>query len=146
MEDLPMLYLDYTFDLFMEDCNKYNATPQKGVYPSRNASDREKFMTWFKNQIRDFREVWRASHTGDYDRFDGWIGDYFLDWEFGNIGFSDYYKDTYGHRPHAEAWYYIHAVGLPMSEDISRTFCMGNPMERAIEQARNNRLIHFDAE
>ena len=48
--------------------------------------------------------------------------------------FSDYYKDTYGQRPHLAIWYYIHMLGLPMSEDTGRTFC-ASPIEDACANA-----------
>lgn len=130
--------MDWTFDKFVEDMNKYNATPIKGVYPSSTASYEEKFITWFKNCVRDFKNEWMAEHNGClYDRYEGWAGDAFAR-ELGNMCFSDFYKDTYNQRPHLATWYYIHLTGLPMSEDTCRTFC-ARPIEDAQENAKRVR-------
>lgn len=65
--------MDWTYDMFEEDAKLYNATPMKGVNCSSRASDREKFMTWFKNCVRDFKLEWNKEHDGLYDRYEGWI-------------------------------------------------------------------------
>lgn len=128
-----MLATDFTYDLFVEDAKKYTATAIKGVHCRRNADEREHFMVWLKNAARDFKETWMKSHKGLYDRHDGYIGDAFAqtldDW------FSDFYKDTYGQRPHLDNWYYVHALGLPMQSDIARTFC-ADPVELACSMAK----------
>lgn len=129
--------VDWTFDLFVEDANLYKATPRKGVYCSKDASDREQFMVWLKGAVRDFKAEWAEECQFQYDKYYGWIGDVFARrlWE---IGFSDYYKDTYGQRPHLATWFYVQALGLPMSEDTARTFC-ATPVEDAIGRAREVR-------
>jgi len=133
-----MLATDWTYDIFMSDAEKYKATPQKGVHPSRNASDRERFMTWFKNCARDFIEEWMKSHNSLYDH--GWIGDAFMK-DFPE-GFSDYYKDVYGQRPHLSTWFYLRATGLPSSEDTARLFC-ADPVGVATRLAKMNRESCF---
>ena len=130
--------MDWTFDLFMEDAKLYSATPMRGVYCRKSASEREVFMVWLKNAARDFAENWKKEHDGKlYDRYDGYIGDGF-ERELCKMGFSDYYKDTYGQRPHLGRWFYIQALKLPHREDVIRTFC-AYPVEDAIEEAKMNR-------
>lgn len=90
-------------------------------------------MTFIKGTVRDFCRDW-GDHQ--YDDIRGWIGDAYareLDqW------FSDFYKDAYGQRPHLPVWYYVHILGLPMREDVSRLFC-ANPIENAIRDAKLTR-------
>lgn len=132
------MFRDWTFDLFMEDCNLYNATPRRGVYPRRDASDREKFMTWFKGCARDFREEWSKTNKGDYDSYNLiYIGDAFIK-ELSDMCFSDYYKEVYGQRPHLDKWFYVKAIGLSTGSDVIRTFC-ARPFEDAIERAKEAR-------
>ncbi len=135
---------DWTFDLFCADCEQYKATPIKGVHVSRNASDREKFIVWLKNIVRDFRADFRAENDGkdialnhSYSAGLVYVGDFF-ERELWESGFSDYYKDVYGQRPHLNSWYYIHVLGLPMEMDIAWTFC-AHPIENAIENAQRER-------
>ena len=132
---------DWTYDYFVEDAKKYKATCMRGVYPREHASDRERFMIWYQNAARDFYVEWMTDHEHHYDRYDGWIGDAFArrmcDYRAG-AEFSDLYKDTYGQRPHLPMWYYVHVLGMPMSEDTARTFC-ANPIQDAIEAARECR-------
>jgi len=128
---------DWTYDLFVEDAEQYKATPRKGVYCRHDASDREQFMTWFKNCARDFEQEWLKTHEHRYDRWDGYIGDAFAR-ELRQMCFSDIYKETYNQRPHLESWYYVHLVGFPMSEDVARTFC-ASPVEEAVEEAKQMR-------
>ena len=129
------MYNDWTFDEFMEDAKLYHETPFKGVYPD-SSNYRKYFMVWFKNAARDFKAKWLEAHPYLYDRYDGYVGDAFAktlnDW------FSDFYKDTYGQRPHLPRWYYVHAVGLPQSEDTARTFC-ADPIRDAIFNAQEAR-------
>lgn len=129
---------DWTYDMFLADAKQYNATPVKGVHCRSNASDREQFMTWFKNCARDFKAQWMKKYNGkmcaDYSYY---IGDGFKEYMYDTC-FSDFYKDTYGQRPHLDMWFYINAIGLPMSEDIARTFC-ASPIEHAVEDAQFNR-------
>lgn len=49
---------DSTYDLFVEDMNRYTATPLKGVHCRRNARSRERFARALKNMARDYREKW----------------------------------------------------------------------------------------
>ena len=134
-----MMYAtDWTYDLFMEDASLYKATPRKGIHCRKNASYRECFMRWFKNRARDFETEWNAAHAYRYDRTDGWIGDTFA--KTLDDCFSDFYKDAYGQRPHLPAWFYVQAVGLPMSEDTARTFC-ASPVNDAIESAKQARSM-----
>ena len=131
-----MMFADWTYDMFLEDAKAYKATPIKGVYPRRDATYREYFMVTLKGYVRDFKAKWLESHTGMYDRYDGWIGDAFAqelnDW------FSDFYKDAYNQRPHLDAWYYVHALGLPMNSDTARMFC-ADPIGDACRRAKQNR-------
>ena len=126
---------DWTFDMFMEDMAKYKATPRKGVHVRRDASERESFAVWFKNAARDFEAEWFKTHKY---RFDGeWIGDAFAR-ELDGMCFSDFYKDTYGQRPHLARWFYVHALGFQQTGDVARTFC-AEPVEDAVESARETR-------
>ena len=136
-----MLATDWTYDLFVEDAGKYNATPRKGVHCNSNASERESFMVWFKNCARDFKAKWVAEGRTMYDRCHGWIGDAFAR-ELGRTCFSDYYKDAYNQRPHLPAWYYVQATGLPHSEDTARTFC-ASPVKDAANMAKRVREMDF---
>ena len=130
-----MFMTDWTFDYFMEDSKLYNATPMRGVHCASNASEREMFMVWFKNAARDFSAEWKNSHDGKlYDRYDGYIGDRFAA-ELDNLNFSDYYKETYGQRPHLDRWFYVQAVGFPHGDDVIRTFC-AQPVDDAIRSAK----------
>lgn len=128
---------DWSYDLFVEDAKLYKAKPIKGVHCRSNASDREKFMTYLKDMVRDYKEKWLKEHKGLYDRYDGWIGDGFRDYLYNGL-FSDYYKQVYNQRPHLPMWYYITVLGLPTGEDVIRTFCE-TPVEDAIERAKEVR-------
>lgn len=132
-----MIATDWTYDLFMEDAKKYNATPQKGVYCPSNADYRQYFMTSFKNYARDFRKEWEKTHDGNYDKYEGWIGDAFAR-SFDDWCFSDFYKEAYNQRPHLPRWFYVRAVGFYHSEDTARTFC-ASPVEDAMRTAKYNR-------
>jgi len=136
--------IDWTFDLFIEDVALYKATPIKGVHCRKNASDREEFMVWLKNTVRDFRIEFEKEYgnptinrNGFYSNHSIYIGDFF-ERELHGYYFSDFYKDTYGQRPHLPMWFYIHALGLSMQEDVPRLFC-ANPIEDAIENAKTCR-------
>ena len=80
---------------------------------------------------------WMLKYGKLYSREAGYAGDAFAaelqDWPF-----SDLYKDAYGQRPHLNMWYYVHALGLPMSEDVARTFC-ASPIEDAQRNAAYSR-------
>ena len=127
---------DWSFDLFAEDMAKYKGFP-KGVHCSDICSDRQKFIVWFKGLARDFRTEWSKEHKGDYDKYDGYIGDAFAR-ILADACFSDYYKEVYNQRPHLSRWYYIHLLGLPMSEDTGRLFC-ANPIEDVKDSAKEYR-------
>lgn len=128
---------DWSFDLFKGDSELYKATPRKGVYPRSSASYREYFMVTLKGYVRDFIEEWNKKHEGRwYDRRDGYIGDAFAHQDmFRNGFFSDFYKDAYNQRPHLNIWFYINSLGLPMSEDTTRTLC-ARPIEDAVNNAQ----------
>lgn len=132
-----MIACDWTYDMFLDDAMAYKATPIKGVHCSSDASYRKQFMVWFKNCARDFKDAWLKDHKFIYDRYDGYIGDAFAK-RLSDMCFSDFYKDTYGQRPHLPAWFYVHAIGFPMNEDIARTFC-ATPVEDAVDDAKRNR-------
>ena len=127
--------MDWTYDLFVEDSKAYKDTPIKGVYPSRDAVAREVFMRWLKSFARDFKNEWCHNHAGRlYDRHDGYVGDAFADVLMDTF-FSDLYKDAYCQRPHLPIWYYVTVLGLPMLEDMPRTFC-AEPVEDAVMSAK----------
>ena len=126
---------DWTFDQFVEDSKLYEVKPIKGVHCRRNASGRERFMTYLKDMKRDFVIKWNEEHSGHwYDRYDGWIGDRFAEVLI-NSSFSDLYKDAYGQRPHLDIWFYVHMLDLPCGGDTSRMFC-ASPIEDAIRFAK----------
>lgn len=129
---------DWTYDLFLEDCKEYTCTATKGVY-RHTGSDRGDFMVWLKNKVRDFKVEWSKTCEHDYDNYYGWIGDAFAR-KLDDMCFSDFYKDTYGQRPHLARWFYVHTLGLPMDEDIGRTFC-AHPIEEAVESAKRVREV-----
>lgn len=123
---------DWTYDMFMEDAERFSAKPMRGVHCNSNASDREKFMTWLKDCARAFKAEWLSQHKSLYDSVDGWVGNAFANEMLDDI-FSDFYKDTYGQRPHLSKWFYVYPIGLPHSEDTARLFCGTNS---AVEQAK----------
>ena len=45
---------DWSFDLFVADCNNYKALPIKGVYCRRGASDNEVFISTLKRICNDW--------------------------------------------------------------------------------------------
>lgn len=132
---------DWSYDLFYDDMKKYNATPRKGVHCSSNADSRESFVVWFKNEARDFKADWIENGKKMYDPYEGWIGDAFAR-ILSDMCFSDFYKDTYGQRPHLPVWFYVHLLELPMNEDTARLFC-ANPIKEAINDAQTMRNL-FD--
>lgn len=140
---------DWTFDLFMEDVALYKATPIKGVHCRKDASDREAFMVWLKNAVRDFRIEFENEYgntcynrNGSYIEHTHYIGDFFGR-ELRNYYFSDFYKDTYGQRPHLPIWFYVHALGLEMQDDVPMLFC-SSPIEDAIESAKSYRKALYE--
>ena len=122
---------DWTYDLYTEDVKKYGAdvdTNTAGV--DYNAY----FMGYMKRTVERFMSRWNEKHNGKmYAPGYGWAGDEFADsiseW------FSDFYKEAYGQRPHLPMWFYVHPLGLPMSEDTARGFC-ANPVADAEDEAR----------
>lgn len=135
--------IDWTYDLFVEDAKLYSAKPIKGVHCRSNASDRERFMTWLKDLVRDFKQGWFEVHGEGkmYAPFAGYIGDAF-GVKMMDANFSDYYKDVYGQRPHLHIWFYINQLGLPTGQDTIRMFC-NDPVAEAIKNAKANRLEVF---
>ena len=125
---------DFTYDLFVEDMEKYTATPIKGVHCRADADERERFARHLKNMVRDYRAEWSEISKGLYSNEYGWIGDRFAE-RLWHSNFSDMYKDVYGQRPHLDTWYYVHALGLPTIQDIPRTFC-ATPVEDAVARAK----------
>lgn len=120
--------MDWTYDLYIEDVKKYGIDDNGESYTSYFISD-------VKRTAEKFVSKWKSEHDNKlYDH--GWVGDAFaenlLDW------FSDFYKEAYNQRPHLPIWYYVHPLGLPMSEDTIRTFC-ANPIEEAVEEAKRMR-------
>ena len=124
---------DWTYDLFLNDINTYGADFE-------DSSDyKGYFIGFMKRSVNRFLDKWNSNHKGLYAPGYGWAGD-----EFANSmmdGFSDFYKDAYGQRPHLPMWFYVHALGLPMQEDTARGFC-ANPVNDAASEAKYRRE-HF---
>lgn len=123
--------MDWTYDLFIEDVEKYGI----GAAADASADYRAYFVATTKVFVKRFKDRWMKDHDGHlYDH--GWAGDEFakgfLDW------FSDFYKEAYGQRPHLPLWFYIHPLGLPMREDTARGFC-SDPIGNAIYDAKEAR-------
>ena len=123
---------DWTYDQFMEDVKEYKAEDINSFVVT-DETYRKYFMCWFKNAAETFKEEWLKKHEHMYDTYDGYIGDSFSRTLYSGW-FSDFYKDAYGQRPHLPMWYYVHALGLPMQEDVSRTFC-ASPVKDAMDDA-----------
>lgn len=117
---------DWTYDIFYDDL-------QSGKKGSAN-----EFTEWLLKSAHKFEVNWKQYHRGSYDRTEGYIGDAFA--ETLQDFFSDFYKDTYGQRPHLPRWYYVYPLGLPMAEDVMRTFC-STPIQDAYKSARIARNI-----
>lgn len=120
--------MDWTYDLFVEDvtAHKNNEIIEDEF--------RQSFIEWMDSSVKKFIDKWNGSHKGYWDDYDGWIGDAYSEHLYDSI-FSDYYKDAYNQRPHLPRWYYIHLFGLPMGEDVSRTFC-ATPVEDAVRESK----------
>ena len=127
--------MDWTYDLYLEDLKKYGDNEGDSA---DNYNDY--FISHIKSAAAKFLDDWKKQHNGKlYDH--GWAGDEFAR---GMMGwFSDFYKDTYGQRPHLPTWYYVHPLGLPMSEDTARLFC-ANPIEDAATAAKEARELWND--
>ena len=134
---------DWTYDLYLEDMRKYTALPIKGVRPKASASDREVFIRTLKMIARDFLTEW-AKNWGGPHRHNGidWPGGEF-EWHLRELCFSDWYKDTYGQRPHLPAWYYIHPLGLNHGWDTVMAWdshgSLDTPLEKRAELAKEAR-------
>ena len=116
---------DWTYDLFCNDLK----------------NDANDFVRWLKKRAAEFSERWIAAHDGKkYDPIDGYVGDAFAD-EIMSDCFSDWYKDEYNQRPHLDRWFYVHPLGLPMSKDVTMTFCMGDRIEDAKDAAKHERGV-----
>lgn len=126
---------DWTFDRFKFDIDtvKNGGTVQDEY--------RDEFARWLIARADRVKAEWLGRHKGLYDSVDGWVGDRFANSYMGDF-FSDYYKDAYGQRPHLPRWYYVHALGLPQTEDTARLFC-ANPVQEAVENAELTRR-NFD--
>ena len=123
--------MDWTYDQYLEDVKLY------GINDKSSSEDYNAyFISDLKKVANRFLEKWKKEHGGKlYDH--GYVGDAFAetltDWV------SDFYKETYGQRPHLPDWFYVHPLGLPMSEDTARLFC-ADPIENAATEARHTRL------
>lgn len=119
---------DWTYDLYLEDCKKYGDD-------AKDSSDYNAyFIDYMKRSVERFLDKWNRAHDGKlYARGYGYAGDEFADTML--EGFSDFYKEAYGQRPHLPIWFYVHPLGLPMQEDTARGFC-ANPVEDAADEAR----------
>lgn len=121
---------DWTYDLYLQDVKVY------GMEDKSNGEDYNAyFVAYLKRAAARFLEEWKKQHDGKlYDH--GYVGDAFAnkirEW------FSDFYKDTYRQRPHLPMWFYVHPLGLPMSEDTARLFC-ANPVDEAATEANHAR-------
>lgn len=124
---------DWTFDLFVEDCNKYT------VEDADSDDYRAYFIGRMKLGVENFKkEIWDDEHL--YVRGKGYIGDAFAE-RLLDGWFSDFYKDAYGQRPHLPIWFYVHQLGLPMQEDTARLFC-ASPVENAVSNAQRVRKFY----
>ena len=129
---------DWTYDMFVEDARSYTNKAKNG--DTSATTDRECFMKAYQNAAMRFWVDWMAEHDGK--RYDGeWLGDAFARKVIHSDWFSDYYKETYGQRPHLDDFYYVHVLDFPMGGDIAYTFCR-NPIEDAVQNAKQTRE-HF---
>jgi len=125
--------MDWTYDQFMEDVKAYKSD-EINTFSVTDETYRKYFMCSFKKSAEDFKEEWLKKHKALYDDYAGYIGDAFSKRLFDG-SFSDFYKEAYGQRPHLPIWFYVHAIGFPMQEDVARTFC-ARPVQDAIDEAR----------
>lgn len=123
---------DWTYDQYISDVEKYGADGESAS--NYNAY----FIGYMKRSVARFLDKWNRKHNGClYAKGYGYVGDEFAATLYDG-GFSDFYKDAYGQRPHLPLWFYIHPLGLPMREDTSRMFC-ASPIEDAVENAKETR-------
>lgn len=118
--------MDWTYDEFLADVAQY------GKDEDDPSNYRAYFIGYLKRSVERFLAKWNRAHDGKlYAKGYGWAGDEFADGWLD--GFSDFYKEAYGQRPHLPNWFYIHPLGLPMSEDTARRFCASPIMDAADE-------------
>lgn len=108
---------DWSFDLFVADCNNYKALPIKGVYCRQGASANEVFIATLKlicnefiaDNIKRFTYVnERNGYTHvDYEEMGKWLWSYLCH----EVNISDWYKDVYNQRPHLDKDLYLWALG-----------------------------------
>ena len=124
--------MDWTFDYFVNDINAY------GVEDKNSKNYNAYFVAMIKEIANEFKDKWNEENSGKASsRGNGWNGDAFNEW-FDWSWFSDFYKDTYGQRPHLPKWYYTKMLGFCQTEDTFRTFC-AEPIEDAIWYAQETR-------
>ena len=126
--------LDWTYDMYLDDVKKYS------IEDKNSHNYNAYFTAVLKESVEKYVSDWKATHNGHlYDLYDGYVGDGFVrdnaDW------FSDFYKETYGQRPHLNMWFYVHPLNMPHGDDTARLFC-ATPIEDAVEAAKNARGVH----
>ena len=130
--------MDWTYDLFVEDCDKYT------IEDADSDDYRAYFIGRMKLAVQNFTELWNDRCNNHlYDDHYGYIGNAFEKRVIDDDFFSDFYKEAYGQRPHLPSWYYVHKLGLIHSEDTARLFC-SSPIENAINNAKYNRMSFED--
>lgn len=120
--------MDWTYDMYLDDVKKYN------IEDKNSHNYNAYFVAVLKESVEQYISDWKATHNNHlYDIYEGYVGENFVEdsWDW----FSDFYKDTYGQRPHLAPWFYVHALNLPHKEDTARLFC-ANPVENAVENAK----------
>lgn len=111
---------DWSFDLFVADCNNYKALPIKGVYCRQGASDNEVFIStlkricndWIRENTERFTVRGINSSNCEYsyvERQD--MADALWSFLCNEVYISDWYKDTYNQRPHLDKDLYLWALG-----------------------------------
>ena len=123
--------MDWTFDEYVRDMKRYEiADRDLGPYEAY-------FVSMIKDYAQKFRLKWQWKNDGKLFAHGEYVGDAFQE-ELIEAGFSDFYKDTYGQRPHLPMWYYVAVLGLPQREDTVRTFC-ADPLGDACREAERER-------
>lgn len=111
---------DWSFDLFVADCNSYKALPIKGVYCRQGASDNEVFISTLKricnDWIRDNTECFTVrginSSNCEYSYVEYCdMADALWSFLCNEVYISDWYKDIYNQRPHLDKDLYLWALG-----------------------------------
>lgn len=125
--------MDWTFDIFFSDVEAY----KNGRELTDNYTDvefRYSFIKYLDEVINKVVNKWKSENNDHlYVNGKGWVGDE-VKRVLADSLFSDFYKDTYGQRPHLPSWFYIHPFGVPCGDDTVRTFC-ATPIEDAIDSA-----------